>query len=99
MSEAMLEAMLDEQARACVIREVKRVARRYALAPRFLDAIEPGLSQLYPRMLAARTKHLFQDACGRRFSYRSMHNVINLRSAMLYGRHLRFVAHIHRRRR
>ncbi|MCI0466583.1 MAG: hypothetical protein L0Y57_06200 [Beijerinckiaceae bacterium] len=73
-------------------REIKAVARRYALCPSLLDGICANLSLLSPAATVEATKAALGDQCALPHRWLGLGvevQFLNLRGAMLYARYLR----------
>ena len=82
-------AALKIAARRSAFREIKLGARRYALAPSLLDALEAGLSRLPPKAMSRRLNYLWAEEIEmpRGGWIGGLMPKITLRSAMVYARY------------
>jgi hypothetical protein len=91
-------AAIEAEARATATAAIKMRARAYALSPRDLDAITPGLSRAGPKVLVI-ALNAYRTELRRWFGFGGAIPVINLRGAMLYARLARARARRNARRR
>jgi hypothetical protein len=82
-------AALREQAQRTARREIKACAQAYALKPRDLEAIMPGLACLSLQRTVEFLQMIHRPPDWRFFGFGGEVPALNIRGAMLYARHAR----------